>query len=50
MTGIEWVPSSKCCKPNCHMTLCTPIGAGLMLCWLHVLVMGLFLDDAARQP
>jgi hypothetical protein len=23
------------------MTLCTPIGAGQMLCWMHVLKLGL---------
>lgn len=34
------------------MTLCTPIGAGLMLCWLHLLVTGLPIDLAkeAERP
>lgn len=38
---LVWVPSSKCSHPGCVMTLCTPIGAGLMLCWLHILALGL---------
>lgn len=33
-----WIPSSKCCRKGCAMTLCTPVGAGYLLCWLHVFV------------
>lgn len=37
MKAREWIPSSKCCRPGCVMTLCTPIGGGQRLCWLHAL-------------
>jgi hypothetical protein len=38
---MMWIPSSRCSYPCCSMTLCTPIGGGLMLCWLHALWLGM---------
>ena len=45
----QWIPSSKCCRPGCPMTLCTPIGANQLLCWLHVLVTGLPIELATED-
>lgn len=46
MTAWRWVPSSKCCWHGCPMTLCTPVGGGLMLCWLHVLAASPAMPDS----
>ena len=44
MKARSWIPSSKCCRPCCVMTLCTPIGGGMLLCWLHAWALGIELD------
>jgi hypothetical protein len=41
----QWIPQTKCCMPDCGMTLCTPAGQGSFVCWLHAILLGMPLVD-----